>query len=72
MLLVTRSIEEAVFLADRVVVMSGGAAHGVPGHIRAIIDVPLGDERDVTSPDLNALKREISALVHEVAAPMPA
>ncbi|TWH73674.1 NitT/TauT family transport system ATP-binding protein [Modestobacter roseus] len=44
---VTHSIEEAVFLADRVVVMTGGAAHGVPGHVQAIVpvDLPTGTSR---------------------------
>jgi len=69
-LFVTHSIEEAVFLADRVVVMAGGASHGVPGHVKAEVRVDLAGERDVTSPEFNALKRRISALVHEeVAAP---
>ncbi len=62
---VTHSIEEAVFLADRVVVMAGGASHGVPGHIREIVPIELGTDRDVTSAEFNALKRRISALVHE-------
>jgi NitT/TauT family transport system ATP-binding protein len=65
---ITHSIEEAVYLADRVVVMTGGASHGVPGHIREIVPIPLGQDRDVTTPEFNALKREISALVHERAA----
>ncbi|WP_309068957.1 ABC transporter ATP-binding protein, partial [Microbacterium sp.] len=67
-LFVTHSIEEAVYLADRVVVMTGGASHGVAGHIRDIVRIPLGAERDVTDPEFNALKRTISALVHERAA----
>jgi NitT/TauT family transport system ATP-binding protein len=62
-LFVTHSIEEAVYLADRVVVMTGGASHGVPGHISKIVSVDL-DDRDVTGPEFNALKREISDLVH--------
>jgi NitT/TauT family transport system ATP-binding protein len=64
-LFVTHSIEEAVFLADRVVVMAGGASHGVPGHVREIVPVGLGADRDVTSPEFNELKRHISALVHQ-------
>ncbi|TFB76279.1 ABC transporter ATP-binding protein [Cryobacterium glaciale] len=64
-LFVTHSIEEAIFLADRVVVMTGGAAHGVPGHIRAIVPVHLPAERDVNSHEFNEIKREISAMVHE-------
>ncbi|GAA4977670.1 ABC transporter ATP-binding protein [Kineococcus glutinatus] len=61
---VTHSIEEAVYLADRVVVMAGGASHGVPGHVRAVVPVDLA-ERDVTSPGFNAVERRITALVHE-------
>jgi ABC-type nitrate/sulfonate/bicarbonate transport system ATPase subunit len=64
-LFVTHSIEEAVFLADRLVVMAGGAAHGVPGHVKEIVRIDLGPDRDVTSTEFNALKRRISALVHE-------
>lgn len=66
---ITHSIEEAVFLADRVVVMAGGAAHGVPGHVREQVPIDLGPERDVTSAEFNALKRRIAALVHEEVVP---
>ncbi|KHL10615.1 NitT/TauT family transport system ATP-binding protein [Mumia flava] len=61
---VTHSIEEAVYLADRVVVMTGGPSHGVPGRIEKIVDVDLGDHRDVNAPDFNAIERAISDLVH--------
>ncbi len=64
---VTHSIEEAVYLADRVVVMTGGAAHGVPGHVSRIVPVELAD-RDVTALEFNAVKREIAELVHAVPA----
>ncbi|MWB98794.1 ABC transporter ATP-binding protein [Agromyces seonyuensis] len=63
-LFVTHSIEEAVFLADRVVVMTGGAAHGVPGHISRVVPVDLAGARDVTSAEFNEIKREIADLVH--------
>ena len=66
---VTHSIEEAVYLADRVVVMTGGASHGVPGRVRRVVRVDLVD-RDVTSPEFNAVKREIAELVHAVQAPV--
>lgn len=62
-LFVTHSIEEAIFLADRVVVMSGGASHGVPGHIEVVVPIDLPD-RDVTSPAFNTLKRIIAQRVH--------
>ncbi|MCF6743430.1 ABC transporter ATP-binding protein [Blastococcus sp. KM273128] len=61
---VTHSIEEAVYLADRVVVMTGGAAKGVPGHITEVFPVLLGDDRDVNAADFNALERAISERVH--------
>ncbi|WP_127794604.1 ABC transporter ATP-binding protein [Agromyces sp. LHK192] len=61
---VTHSIEEAVFLADRVVVMTGGAAHGEPGRISRIVEIDLPEPRDLTSAAFNEHKREISDLVH--------
>jgi NitT/TauT family transport system ATP-binding protein len=63
-LLVTHSISEAVYLADRVVVMAGGASHGVPGHVREIVPVDLDGERDTTSSAFHELERRIEALVH--------
>ncbi|MEO9248094.1 ABC transporter ATP-binding protein [Citricoccus nitrophenolicus] len=67
-LFVTHSIQEAVFLADRVVVMAGGLSHGGSGHIEDIVRVPFGQERDVTGAEFNQLEREISSLVHGKAA----
>lgn len=61
---VTHSIEEAVYLADRVVVMTGGAAQGVPGEIARIITVGLGEHRDVNASDFNGVERTIAELVH--------
>ncbi|MFF2082458.1 ABC transporter ATP-binding protein [Nocardia sp. NPDC058176] len=62
---VTHGIDEAVYLADRVVVMAGGAAHGNPGHVREVIEIDLPGERDSTTPEFNAYKRRIDALVHQ-------
>lgn len=56
---VTHAIEEAIFLAGRVVVMSPG-----PGRIVRDVAVDLPRPRDVSSPEFNALRRELSALLH--------
>jgi ABC-type nitrate/sulfonate/bicarbonate transport system ATPase subunit len=50
--LVTHDVDEAVFLADRVVVLSPR-----PGRVVAEIDVELERPRDVTSPEFGAVKR---------------
>jgi NitT/TauT family transport system ATP-binding protein len=52
---VTHSVEEAVLLADRVLVMSAG-----PGRIDSNIPIDLPRPRDVSSPEFNALRRDIS------------
>src|SRR3978361_2253013 len=51
---VTHSVEEAIFLADRVVVMSAG-----PGRIASDIRIDLPRPRDVSSVEFNALRRDI-------------
>ncbi|MCI1792271.1 MAG: ABC transporter ATP-binding protein [Bifidobacterium tibiigranuli] len=63
-LFITHSIEEAVVLADRVVVMTGGAAKGVPGHIRDVVPIDLPEDRDVTGEHFNELERRITELVN--------
>ena len=62
-LFVTHSVEEAVFLADRVVVMTGGPNHGCPGHVAEVIPVDLPHPRDVTSPAFNDIKRGLLEMV---------
>jgi NitT/TauT family transport system ATP-binding protein len=50
--LVTHDVEEAVFLGDRVVVLSPR-----PGRVVADIDVGIDRPRDVTSPEFTTVKR---------------
>jgi NitT/TauT family transport system ATP-binding protein/sulfonate transport system ATP-binding protein len=52
---VTHSVEEAVLLADRVLVMSAG-----PGRIDSDFRIDLARPRDVSSVEFNALRRDIA------------
>jgi NitT/TauT family transport system ATP-binding protein len=56
---VTHSIEEAIFLADRVVVMTPG-----PGRIESDNRLELPRPRDVASPEFNAVRRVLGARLH--------
>lgn len=55
---VTHSIEEAIYLADRIVVMTYR-----PGTIKRNLAVDLPRPRDPASPAFNELKRELAELV---------
>lgn len=62
-LLVTHGIDEAVFLADRVVVM-----HGHPGRIAAVIEVPFERPRDLslfTTPAFRDLEDQVAAVLYQ-------
>ncbi len=65
---VTHSVEEAIFLGDRVMVLSSG-----PGEIKAMVDIDIDrSERDMSSlnsnPRFQALRDEITKLVRQDAA----
>ncbi|TWB69830.1 NitT/TauT family transport system ATP-binding protein [Nitrospirillum amazonense] len=57
---VTHSIEEAIYLADRIVVLTYR-----PGTLKRDIRVEMPRPRDAASPEFNTLKRELSRLVSE-------
>ncbi len=63
-LMVTHSIQEAVFMGTRIVVMG---AH--PGTIRAILDNPLPFPRDANSPEFLRLTQQLHATVTQTVLP---
>ena len=52
---VTNNIEEAVYLGDRIVLLSN-----CPAHVKAIYDIDLPRPRDTVSPDFLRIRKEIS------------
>jgi NitT/TauT family transport system ATP-binding protein len=56
---VTHSVEEAIFLANRVVVMTPG-----PGRIESDNALDLPRPRDVASPEFNDIRRVLGAKLH--------
>lgn len=67
MIMVTHDIEEAVFLADRVVVLDSR-----PGRIKRIVNVPLAHPRDRTSQRFNQIKQDLMADFSELPELRPA
>jgi NitT/TauT family transport system ATP-binding protein len=59
-LFVTHSIEESIFLADRVVVMTYR-----PGTVKRIVPIGLPRPRDAQSPAFAAIARQLTELVME-------
>jgi ABC-type nitrate/sulfonate/bicarbonate transport system ATPase subunit len=54
MIMITHDVEEAVYLSDRIVIMSAR-----PGRIKRIVDVPLARPRDRDSYDFIKIKDEL-------------
>ena len=65
-LFVTHAIEEAILLADRVIVMSPG-----PGRITADVPIAMPRPRDVVSGPFNEMRRHVAGLLHQVSAAEP-
>ena len=59
-LFVTHSIDESIFLADRIIVLSYR-----PGTVKKDVTVTLPRPRDASSEEFGALRRELSLLVME-------
>ena len=59
---ITHSIDEAIYLGERVVVLTGG-----PGQVKEIVDVPLKSwDADVRShPDFVKIRQKVWNLLHE-------
>jgi NitT/TauT family transport system ATP-binding protein len=57
---VTHSIEEAIYLSDRIAIMTAR-----PGRIKAIVGVPAERPRDLTSPEMTAFYRQVRAILTE-------
>jgi NitT/TauT family transport system ATP-binding protein len=53
---VTHSVDEAIYLADRIVIMSAR-----PGRIKDIIEISLSRPRNRTSPEVNTIRDRILA-----------
>ena len=59
-LFVTHSVEEAIYLADRIVIMTPR-----PGRIRRIVPVDLPRPRDPTTPKFTAYVRLVLGEIHD-------
>ena len=57
---VTHGIDESIYLADRIIVMTYR-----PGTIKQIVPITMPRPRDPSSPEFNAIERELTRLVME-------
>ncbi len=63
---VTHSIDEAVFLSDRVIVFTAS-----PGTVKEIVAIEIGRQRKRTSEDFNRCRERILALIENSGSPQP-
>jgi ABC-type nitrate/sulfonate/bicarbonate transport system ATPase subunit len=59
MLLVTHDIDEAIYMSDRIVLMTPR-----PGRVDRTLDIPLARPRERNSPEFLHLRSEILELLH--------
>jgi NitT/TauT family transport system ATP-binding protein len=62
MILVTHSIDEAILLSDRIIVLTSR-----PGHVKANLEVTLPRPRDESDPGYLALRQQLRELIHDEA-----
>src|SRR6185369_4278258 len=59
MLLVTHDVDEAIYMSDRIVIMSPR-----PGRIERVLDITLPRPRNRTSPEFLRMRGQILELLH--------
>jgi NitT/TauT family transport system ATP-binding protein/sulfonate transport system ATP-binding protein len=59
MVLVTHDIDEAIYMSDRIAIMSSR-----PGAIEQVLNVPLGRPRSRNHPDFLTLRARILEILH--------
>jgi NitT/TauT family transport system ATP-binding protein len=71
-LFITHDLDEAAFLADRIIVLGAPDAQHPGGHLVEVIDVPLPVPRDrshMHTPEFAALRRRLDTLIHPPSKP---